>query len=136
MKTKRKPISKLHLLSIVWGLIVSGFMFLFIGLAIIGGIFDDGPGTLKVGLESFITWADPGPYFLIYITGYAVIWWKPLWGSIIIMTASIYYVIIAGVAGPPIFAAPGFLVGVLYMAYWLIEVRKKQTMPNKMLNHI
>lgn len=125
MKTKRKPKSKLHLLSIVWGIMVSAFLFLVIGGKIIAGFFGDGHGTMKVSLESFVTWDDPGPYFLIYITGYAFIWWKPLWGSIIIMAASVYYVIIAGVDGPPIFAAPGFIVGALYMAYWFFEKRNQ-----------
>jgi hypothetical protein len=125
MKAKRKAKSILHLLSIVWGLVYSVLMFLFVGLEIIVGFFGDGPRTLMESPKSFVTWDDPGPYFLIYITGYAVIWWKPLWGSIIIMAASIYYVIIAGVDGPPYLAAPGFLVGALYMAYWLIKGRKK-----------
>ena len=125
MKSKRKPLSNLHLGSIICGIIFTVFMFLFIDFPIIGGFFGDGDGTLKVRPESFVTWDDPGPYFLIYIIGYAAIWWKPFWGSIIIMAASIYYVIIAGVNGPPIFAAPGFLVGALYMAYWLKEGRNK-----------
>ena len=121
MKSK----SKLHLLSIVWGIIFSVFMFLTIGTKIIIEIFEDGPGSLKGLPESFVTWDDPGPYFLTYIIGYAVILWKPLWGSIIIMAASIYYVMIAGVDGPPIFAAPGFLVGALYLANWFV-VRRNQ----------
>ena len=131
MKSKRKPLSKLHLLAIIWGIIVSAFMFLAVGLQIIFGFFEDGPGTMKVSLESFIKWDDPGPYFIFYIIGYAVIWWKSIWGSLIIMVASICFVIIAGFDWPPIFAIPGFLVGVLYMVYWLFEGRKKQTMPNK-----
>lgn len=130
MKSKRKPLSKLHLLSIIWGVMFSALLFLVIGGKIIAGFFNNGHGTLKVNLESFFTWDDPGPYFIIYLIGYAVIWWKPLWGSLIIMAASIYYVIIAGVDGPPYFAAPGFIVGALYMAYWLFEGRKKQTMPD------
>ena len=130
MKSKRKPLSKLHHLAILWGIMVSAFLFLVIGGKIIAGFFGDGHGTMKVSLESFVTCNNPGPYFIIYMIGYAVIWWKPLWGSIIIMAASIYYVIIAGVDGPQIFAAPGFIVGALYMAYWLFEGRKKQTMPN------
>ena len=130
MKSKRKPKSKLHLLSIIWGLLVTAFLFLFVGTAVIGGIFGSDIETLKLRPESFVKWDDPGPYFLIYIIGYAVIWWKPFWGSIIIIAASISYVMIQGFNGPPIFAAPGFLVGALYMAYWLFEGRTK-TLPNK-----
>lgn len=96
-------------------------MILFIGMPIISGFSGSGPGTLKITSASFVTWDNPGPYFLTYITGYAIVWWKPLWGSIIIMAASICYVLIAGLKGPPVFAVPGFLVGALYMAYWLNE---------------
>ncbi len=130
MKRKRKPKSSLHLGSMVFGIVFSAFMFLTIGLKFIVSIFEKGTGSLSMTPETLVTWDDPGPYFLSYIIGYALIWWKPLWGSIIIMAASIYYVIAAGVHGPPIFAVPGFLVGALYMAYWLIEGRRK-TIPKK-----
>lgn len=126
MKSKSKPKSKLHLLSIVWGIIFSVFMFLTIGAKIIIGIIEDGPGSLKVLPESFSTWDDPTAYFITYIIGYAVIWWKPLWGSIIIILGSIFFVMIAGIDGPPIFAAPGFLVGALYLINWFV-VRRNQT---------
>jgi hypothetical protein len=121
MKTKRKPKRKLHLFAIVWGAIFTAFMLLTIGSKMIGGIFIDGMGSLNVHPETFVTWDDPGPYFFTYIIGYALIFWKPLWGSIIIMAVSIYYVIIAGVHGPPILAAPGFLVGALYLANFLVS---------------
>ena len=124
MKRKRKPKSNLHLGSMVFGIVFSAFMFLTIGLKFIVSIFEKGTGSLSMTPETFVTWDDPGPYFLIYIIGYALIWWRPFWGSIIIMAASIYYVIIAGVHGPPIFAVPEFLVGALYMAYWLNEGKK------------
>ncbi len=126
MKSKRKPKSRLHLLSIVWGILFSVFIFLTIGVKIVIGIFEDGPGSMKVVPETFVTWDDPSPYFFTYIVGYVLVFWKPLWGSIIIMAASIYYVMIAGVEGPPIFAAPGFLVGALYFAYWFVD-RRNQT---------
>ena len=100
-------------------------MFLTIGVKIIIGIFEDGTGSIKLNPETFVTWDDPGPYFFTYIIGYAVVFWKPLWGSIIIMAASIYYVMIQGFDGPPIFAAPGFIVGALYFAYWFFEKRNQ-----------
>ncbi len=126
MEAKSKPKSKLHLLSIIWGLIFTSFMLLVLGSKIIIAIIEDGPQFLSEIPESFSTWDDPIPYFITYIIGYAVIWWKPLWGSIIIILGSIFYVIMAGIDGPPIFAAPGFLVGALYLINWFV-VRKNQT---------
>ena len=126
MNSKRKPISKLHLLSIVWGLIFTSFILLVVGSKMIIGIIEDGRLFLNELPESFSNPLDPTLYFFTYIIGYVVIWWKPLWGSIIIIIASIYYVTVAGLGGPPIFAGPGFLVGALYLINWFV-VRRNQT---------
>ena len=50
MKSK----SKLHLFAIVWGILFSAFIFLTIGAKIIIGIFEDGPGSIKVLPQSFV----------------------------------------------------------------------------------
>ena len=126
MKTK----SKFHLLPKVWGIIFTLFMLLAIGSKMIIGIIEDGRQFFYELPESFSNPLDPTLYFFIYIIGYAVIWWKPLWGSIIIIAASIFYVTVAGGdvgvrGGPPIFAAPGFLVGALYLINWFV-VRRNQ----------
>ena len=64
-------------------------------------------------------------FFITYLIGYAIVWWKPLWGSIIIILLSIFYVIIAGIDGPPIFAIPALLVGVFYLIYWIVARKNK-----------
>ena len=125
MKTKRKPKSKLHLLSIIWGLIFTAFMLLIVGSKIIIAIVEGDSQMFNEFPGSFATWDDPAPYFFTYMIGYVLIWWKPLWGSIIIILGSIFYVIIAGFDGPPIFAAPGLLVGLLYQANWIISRRNQ-----------
>jgi len=125
MKAKSKPKSKLHLLSIVWGLIFTSFMLLVLGIKIIISIFEDGPQFLRETSESFSTWDDPVPYFITYMIGYALVWWKPLWGSIIIIFVSIFYVLIAGFNGPPILAGPGFVVGLLYLLNWIVARRNR-----------
>ena len=126
MKAKNKAKSKLHLLSIVWGLIFTSFIILAVGSKMIIGIIEDSRLFFHELPESFSNPLDPTLYFFTYIIGYVVIWWKPLWGSIIIIIASIYYVTVGGLDGPPIFAAPGFLVGVLYLTNWFV-VRRNQT---------
>jgi len=121
-----KSISKLNLFSRIWGILVTLFMLLSVGSYIVVGIIEDSRKFFNQLSESFSNKADPTLYFFCYIIGYLVIWWKPLWGSIIIITASIYYVIVAGLQGPPIFAIPGFIVGALYLINWFI-IRAKQT---------
>ncbi len=125
MKAKRKSKSKIHLLSIVWGIIFTSFITLAVGSYIINDFIEHGRLFLNELRKDISNPLDPTIYFITYMIGYAVIWWKPLWGSIIIIIASIYYVTVAGFNGPPMFAVPGFLVGALYMAYWLIEGRKQ-----------
>ena len=121
-----KSISKLNLFSRIWGILVTLFMLLSVGSYIVVGIIEDSRKFFNQLSESFSNKADPTLYFFCYIIGYLVIWWKPLWGSIIIITASIYYVIVAGLQGPPIFAIPGFIVGALYLVNWFI-IRANQT---------
>lgn len=121
MKSK----SKIHLISVIWGLLVTSFMLLAVGSKIITGIFEDAPQYIIELQESFSDPLAPTLYFFTYIIGYIVIWWKPLWGSIIIILVSIYYVIVAGFDGPPVFAAPGFLVGALYLTDWFIRKRNQ-----------
>lgn len=130
MKSNRKSSGKLYLLSKIWGIIFTTFIFLTIGMKIIFGFFGDEPGTAKIRWQTFATWDDPVPYFLVYMFGYLMVWWKPLTGSIILMAASIYYVVIQGFDGPPILALPGFIVGALYFSYWYVDVRKKP-MPDR-----
>ncbi len=125
MKAKSKPKSKLHLLSIVWGLIFTSFMLLVLGIKIIISLIEDGSQFLREIPGSFSTWDDPVPYFITYMIGYALVWWKPLWGSIIIILASICYVIMAGFGGPPIFAGPGFVVGLLYLLNWIVARKNR-----------
>ena len=73
MKAKSKPKSKLHLLSIVWGLIFTSFMILAVGSKMIIGIIEDGRLFLNELPESFSNPLDPTLYFFTYIIGYVVI---------------------------------------------------------------
>jgi hypothetical protein len=98
-----------------WGLVYTSFLLLAVGLKLIITIFKNYAKFLTDIKDSFSTWDDPTAFFITYLVGYAIIWWKPFWGSIIIIAGSILYVVLAGIDGPPIFAAPGFLVGVLYL---------------------
>ena len=126
MKSKRNPKSKLRLLSIVWGIIVTSLISLIIGVKMIEKLIEEGSKYLIEISKSLVDWYDdPTGFFFAYLIGYAVIWWKPLWGSIIIMLGSILYVIISGIDGPPIFAIPTFLVGLFYLLQWIVA-RKSQ----------
>ena len=132
LKTKNEPKSKLHLLSKVWGIIVASLLLLIFGIKITEKFIEDGSKYLFEILKAIVDWGDdPTGFFFTYLIGYAVIWWKPLWGSILIILVSIFYVIINGIDGPPIFAIPTFLVGLLYLINWIVD-RKNQDKVHEM----
>lgn len=118
MKTKKI----IKYVSMIYGILVTLFVLLAIIPKLIGEFIEKGFGFLIEILESFGNWESPMAFFIIYIIGYAIIWWKPFWGSLIIIFVSISYVLISGIDGPPIFAIPTFLVGLSYLIY-LIALR-------------
>ena len=89
-----------------------------------------GPYLLRDGIDfpgAFINWYDdPASFFFTYIVGYAIIWWKPLWGSIIIIIGCIvFYVFNPHNTGFVInFLIATFLVAILNILYWSV-IRKK-----------
>jgi hypothetical protein len=125
MKTTSKTKRKLYLLSMIWGIIFTSFMLLAVGSKLIMTIIEDGSEFWAETQDSFSTWYDPTAYFITYLIGYIIIWWKPLWGSIIIIIVSIFYMMMGGLDGPPIFAVPGFLVGTFYLTYWFAKRRNE-----------
>jgi hypothetical protein len=120
---KKKRI--LHSVAMIYGIIVTLLMLLAIGSKIIEQVVQKGFITVmkEIG-EQFILWDDPSAFFVTYIIGYAVIWWKPLWGSIIIITGSLVYFVMEPNPWALIFILPAFLVGLLYLLTWYIKRRK------------
>lgn len=125
MKAKSKTKRILYLLSTIWGIIFTSFMLLAVAPKLIMTIIEDSSEFWTETQDSFATWYDPTAYFFTYLIGYIIIWWKPFWGSIIIIFVSIFYMIMGGLDGPPIFAGPGFLVGAFYLIYWFNSRRKQ-----------
>lgn len=109
-----------------YGVLVTLLVLLLFVLKIISEFIEKGFGFLSEILQSFSNWEDPMAFFFVYIIGYAIIWWKPLWGSLIIISVSIFYVLIAGFDGPPYFAVPAFLVGLFYLIYLIASRKTKE----------
>ena len=122
MKTKKV----LKYVSRIWGIIVTSLWVLIFGVLIGEKLFEEGSKYLiEISKNLFNWYDDPTGFFITYLIGYAIIWWKPLWGSIIIIFASTMYVIIAGFDGPPIFAIPAFSVGLFYLIYSITLTKNK-----------
>ena len=111
----------LKYVSMIYGILVTSLMLLIFGVLIIEKLIEEGSKYLIEISKSLVNWGDdPTGFFFAYIIGYAVIWWKPFWGSLIIIFVSISYVLISGIDGPPIFAIPTFLVGLSYLIYLIV----------------
>jgi hypothetical protein len=124
MSKYRKAETFTKYLSLVYGIVLTIFMVIVFVPKIIGKFIEDGISFFMEIIESFISWDNPTPFFFTYIIGYAIIWWKPLWGSIIIIFGSIFYIIKSGTDGPLIFASPAFMLGILYLLHYFLA--KKQ----------
>jgi hypothetical protein len=125
MKSKKS----LYYVSLIYGVIVTLLMLLVIGARIIEEIADKGFVIVmkEIGVQ-FIEWDDPSSFFVMYIIGYAIIWWKPLWGSVIIIIGSLVFFITNINPWNLIFVLPTLLVGILYILYWSIK-RKNEKNP-------
>lgn len=129
MKAKRG----FSFVAMIYGIIITALMLLIFGGTLIGDIIEKGPGEFKKIASALVHWNDdPTGFFFTYIIGYAVIWWKPLPGAIIIMTGSLLSAII-NIDNPGflIFAVPTFLVGFFYLISWLDKRKEIKNTPNK-----
>jgi hypothetical protein len=65
--------------------------------------------------------------FLMYMVGYAIGWWRPLWGGIVIILSallvSVPFILIQGHFNALLFGLPIFIVGVLYVVLHVVESR-------------
>jgi hypothetical protein len=111
---------------------------------IIGSIFTmiliiqpvlDIPRELKTSNSNFFNYLrtdlfyngylNPNHGVLMYLVGYAIVWWKKLWGSIIILTVSIMGFAFSEYGDIRFMYVFVFLVGFLYIMNWNGERKRK-----------
>ena len=68
---------------------------------------------------------NPNHGVLMYLVGYAIVWWKKLWGSIIILTVSIMGFVFSEYGDIRFMYVFSFLVGFLYIMNWNDERKRK-----------
>ena len=71
------------------------------------------------------SYLNPNIGVLMYLVGYAIVWWKKLWGSIIILVVSIMGFIFSEYSDIRFLYVFAFLVGVLYILSWNEERKRK-----------
>ena len=71
------------------------------------------------------SYLNPNHGVLIYLVGYAIVWWKKLWGSIIILTISIMGFAFSEYGDIRFMYVFVFLVGFLYIMNWYDERKRK-----------
>lgn len=72
----------------------------------------------------FDSYKNPPALYILYLVGYAIAWWKSLWGSIIIVTVSIVGLIFSEYGDVRFSYFLIFLVGLLYFMYWKDERKR------------
>ena len=105
----------LSLVSKIYGILITLLMLSLFGPKLIGSINE-------LAISSLFNWYDnPTGLFFTYILGYIIIWWKPLWGSIIIIAACLLFFIFNphNVMFQLFFLLPITLVSVLYFWNWI-----------------
>jgi len=68
---------------------------------------------------------NPNHGVLMYLVGYVILWWKKLWGSIIILTVSIMGFVFSEYGDIRFMYVFAFLVGFLYIMNWNDERNRK-----------
>ena len=87
---------------------------------------------IKEGFESFFInltnlfthsypYIDPNALILIYLVGYAIVWWKKLWGTVIIIIVSILGIIFSQAGDIRFQFILTFLVGFLYFVLYFAD---------------
>ena len=124
MKSKSSSFSK-------WTMIVG---IIFTMILIIQPLFDL-PRELKASNGNFFnylftdsfynSYLNPNVGVLIYLVGYVIVWWKKLWGSIIILAVSIMGFTFSEFGDIRFLYVFAFLVGFLYIINWNEERKRK-----------
>jgi hypothetical protein len=118
----------LYWVAMAYGILITLFVLVAFGPKFVGLFAEQGFSCLKeIGL-SFIYWYDdPTAFFLLYLIGYALIWWKPQWGALVIALAGLVFLgfNLRNYLFFLIFILPTLLVALLYFIDWM--KRRKRT---------
>ena len=87
-----KTTKALRLIAIAYGIIITALMLIVFGMMLIGELAEKGSQYFTEILRSSVRWYDdPTGFFLTYVIGYAIIWWKPWIGSMIILAGGLLF---------------------------------------------
>lgn len=122
IKLTMKTGKKFSFVPEILGIIVTAIMVLTLGVKLIIEIIEDGEEALREIYNALFHWRDdPTAFFIFYIIGYIIVWWRPLWGSFLIIIASLLVALVnLNNIGFVIFAIPTLLVGFFYFESWNI----------------
>ncbi len=113
----------LSLVSKIYGILIAIFLLCLFGPKVFGSsdVLSKFPGSV-------INWNDnPTGFFLTFLIGYIIIWWKPLWGSLIIIAGALMFFIFNPhiVKFSLFILLPTVLVSVLYIWNWYYTQKKQ-----------
>lgn len=115
MKTK----DNLSLLAKIFGAVITAWITFLVAIELIKALKDGvrffyGPAVFS----HTYPYIDPNALILVYLVGYAVVWWKKLWGVVAILLVSTLGIIFSQAGDIRFHFILTFVVGFLYLLDW------------------
>ena len=121
-----KKKDSLSLVAKIFGIIITAWITFLVAFELIK-VFKEGDNSFFYNDAVFThsyPYIDPNALILIYLIGYAIVWWKKLWGAVIILIVSISGVIFSQAGDIRFHFILTFMVGFLYFVNWIDERRR------------
>jgi hypothetical protein len=121
-----KKKDNLFLVTKVFGIIITVWIAFLVAIELIKAL-KEGVGSFFYNaavITSSYPYIDPNALILIYLAGYAIVWWKKLWGTVIILIASTLGIIFSQAGDIRFHFILTFAVGFLYFLNWMDERRR------------
>lgn len=121
-----KKKDSLSLVAKIFGIVITAWITFLVAFELIK-VFKEGDNSFFYNASVFThsyPYIDPNALILIYLIGYAIVWWKKLWGAVIILMVSMAGVIFSQAGDIRFHFILTFMVGFLYFVNWIDERRR------------
>ena len=122
-----KKKDNLSVVTKIFGIIITAWMTFLVAVELIKALHE-GIGSFFYNAAVFTysyPFIDPNALILIYLAGYAIVWWKKLWGTVIILIVSTLGIIFSQAGDIRFHFILTFAVGFLYFLNWKQERKRK-----------
>lgn len=118
-----KKKDNLSVVTKIFGIIITAWITFLVAIDLVKAL-KAGNGSFFYNASVFTQtypYIDPNALILIYLAGYAAVWWKKLWGTVIILIVSTLGIIFSQAGDIRFHFILTFAVGFLYFLNWAYE---------------